>query len=131
MDLTRIKEKIRQLSQLTKKSENCESLLKYINDNWNNIQEEKDRQKERYKLAKLTNKKKKARRSYGKYENSLCLSVIEICGWKTNRQYMELASSIMIDCGFSSYTKESNRLKQKIENTKKCQKRKAIAKLDK
>lgn len=127
MDLTRIEEKIRQLSQLTKKSENCESLLKYINDNWNNIQEEKDRQNQRYKLAKLTNKKKKARRSYGEYENSLCSSVIEICGWKTNRQYMELASSIILDCGFSSYTKNSNRLKQKIENIKKCQKKKGYS----
>ena len=127
MDLTRIEEKIRQLSQMTKKSENCESLLKYINDNWNNIQEEKDRQNQRYKLAKLTNKKKKARRSYGEYENSLCSSVIEICGWKTNRQYMELASSIIFDCGFSSYTKDSNRLKQKIENIKKCQKKKGYS----
>ena len=78
MDLTSIEEKIKQLSQLTKKTEKCDSLLKYINDNWNNIQEEKDRQNQRYKLAKLTNKKKKARRSYGKYENSLCLSVIEL-----------------------------------------------------
>ena len=127
MDLTSIEEKIKQLSQLTKKTEKCDSLLKYINDNWNNIQEEKDRQKERYKLAKLTNKKKKARRSYGEYENSLCSSVIEICGWKTNRQYMELASSIIFDCGFSSYTKDSNRLKQKIENIKKCQKKKGYS----
>ena len=127
MDLTSIEEKIKQLSQLTKKTEKCDSLLKYINDNWNNIQEEKDRQKERYKLAKLTNKKKKARRSYGEYENSLCSSVIEICGWKTNRQYMELASSIIFDCGFSSYTKDSNRLKQNIENIKKCLKKKGYS----
>ena len=117
---TEIEKRISALCQLTNNKEKGKALLKYIKDNRNNIQEERKNKSERYKHAKTVNKKKMARRSYGIHENQICKYLIDICKWKTNKKYMELASNIMIACGYTSYKICSNRLKQKIENKRKC-----------
>ena len=55
------------------------------------------------------------RYSTGEIERDLFKLIANVCDWKTNKDYMRIASQIMILCGYRSYEKE-NRFKQKIQN---------------
>ena len=62
------------------------------------------------------NTSRNQRCSSGKVENELFNHIAGLCKWKTNKEYMKIASQIMILCGYRSYEKNKNRFKQKIEN---------------
>ena len=70
------------------------------------------------------NTSRNQRCSSGKVENELFNHIAGLCKWKTNKEYMKIASQIMILCGYNSYKKNKNRFKQKIENMKKKNKKK-------
>ena len=67
-------------------------------------------------LSDYENTSRNQRCSSGKVENELFNHIAGLCKWKTNKEYMKIASQIMILCGYRSYEKNKNRFKQKIEN---------------
>ena len=69
------------------------------------------------------NTSRNQRCSSGKVENELFKHIADLCNWKTNKEYMKIASQIMILCGYRSYEKNKNRFKQKIQNYLKKEKK--------
>ena len=57
-------------------------------------------------------------------ERDLFKLIANVCNWKTYKDYMRIASQIMILCGYHSYEKE-NRFNQKIQNILKKEKNKS------
>ena len=57
----------------------------------------------------------------GRIERDLFKLIANVCDWKIYKDYMRIASQIMILCGYHSYEKE-NRFKQKIQNILKKEK---------
>ena len=97
-------ELINSLASINNTKHEAEQAKKFVKENWDEFRRdfESTSTKERY--------------STGRIERVLFRLIANVCDWKTNKDYMRIASQIMILCGYHSYEKKKNRFKQKIQN---------------
>ena len=94
---------INSLASINNTKQEAEQAKKFVEENWDEFRRD----------FESTSRKK--RFSTGEIERDLFKLIANVCDWKTNKDYMRIASQIMILCGYHSYEKE-NRFKQKIQN---------------
>ena len=101
---------ISSLASINNTKQEAEQAKKFVEENWDEFRRDFE--------STLT----KERCSTGEIERVLFKLIATVCDWKTNKDYMRIASQIMILCGYNSYKKE-NRFNQKIQNILKKEKK--------
>ena len=94
---------INSLASINNTNQEAEQAKKFVEENWYEFRRD------------FESTSTKERCSTGEIERDLFKLIANVCDWKTNKDYMRIASQIMILCGYRSYEKE-NRFKQKIQN---------------
>ena len=94
---------INSLASINNTKQEAEQAKKFVKENWDKFRRD------------FESTSTKERCSTGEIERDLFRLIANVCDWKTNKDYMRIASQIMILCGYRSYEKE-NRFKQKIQN---------------
>ena len=94
-------ELINSLASINNTKHEAEQAKMFVKENWDKFRRDFESTSKRY--------------STGEIERDLFRLIANVCDWKTNKDYMRIASQIMILCGYRSYEKE-NRFKQKIQN---------------
>ena len=100
---------INSLASINNTKQEAEQAKKFVEENWYEFRRD------------FESTSTKERCSTGEIERDLFRLIANVCDWKTNEDYMRIASQIMILCGYHSYEKE-NRFKQKIQNILKKEK---------
>ena len=103
---------ISSLASINNTENEAEQAKMFVEENWEEF------------LRDFESTSTKERYSTGVIERVLFELIANVCDWKTNEDYMRIASQIMILCGYHSYEKE-NRFKQKIQNILKKEKNKS------
>ena len=91
------------LASINNTKQEAEQAKKFVEENWDEFRRD------------FESTSTKERCSTGEIERDLFRLIANVCDWKTNKDYMRIASQIMILCGYHSYEK-ANRFKQKIQN---------------
>ena len=92
---------INSLASINNTKHEAEQAKMFVKENWDEFRRDFESTSKRY--------------STGEIERDLFKLIANVCDWKTNKDYMRIASQIMILCGYRSYEKET-RFKQKIQN---------------
>ena len=92
---------INSLASINNTKHEAEQAKMFVKENWDEFRRDFESTSKRY--------------STGEIERDLFKLIANVCDWKTNKDYMRIASQIMILCGYRSYEKE-NRFKYKIQN---------------
>ena len=95
-------ELINSLASINNTKHEAEQAKMFVKENWDEFRRDFESTSKRY--------------STGEIERDLFKLIANVCDWKTNKDYMRIASQIMILCGYYSYEKNKNRFKQKIQN---------------
>ena len=104
---------INSLASINNTKQEAEQAKKFVEENWDEFRRDFESTSTRERF------------STGHLEKGLFKHVADVCDWKTNSDYMRIASRIMILCGYHSYEKKKNRFKQKIQNILKKEKSKS------
>ena len=104
---------INSLASINNTKQEAEQAKKFVEENWDEFRRD------------FESTSTKERCSTGEIERDLFKLIANVCDWKTNKDYMRIASQIMILCGYHSYEKKKNRFKQKIQNILKKEKSKS------
>ena len=104
---------INSLASINNTKQEAEQAKKFVEENWDEFRRD----------FESTSRKK--RYSTGDIERDLFKLIANVCDWKTNKDYMRIASQIMILCEYNSYKINKDRFKQKIQNILKKEKNKS------
>ena len=103
-NLREVFELIDSLASINNTKQEAEQAKKFVEENWDKFRRD------------FESTSTEERCSTGEIERDLFRLIANVCDWKTNKDYMRIASQIMILCEYNSYKINKDRFKQKIQN---------------